>query len=260
MTSSMKLLIFVVAYNARNHIENVLNRIYEGIWNKQLIDADILVIDDCSPDDTYQTCVDYAVRTGRHFILQRNDINKGYGGNQKIGYQYAIDHGYDLVILLHGDGQYDPALIPKLIAPIVEDKADVVIGSRMINKKNALKGGMPLYKFVGNVVTTQLQNLLLGVQLSEFHSGYRVYSIHALKTVPFQHNADYFDFDTDILIQMIDTRQRFAEIAIPTFYGSEICHVNGAKYVAKIMVTTVLSRLQRLGLYYTPKFDYKTAG
>lgn len=251
-----RLLIFIVAYNASKHIENVLDRIPAGIWDKSFADCDVLVIDDCSPDNTFEVAQAYAKHTGRAIEIQRNQTNQGYGGNQKIGYQYAIDNGYDAVVLLHGDGQYDPAMIPLLAAPVLEKKADVVIGSRMMDKKSARHGGMPLYKFIGNIVLTTVQNWMLGVRLAEFHSGYRVYSTTALKAVPFWHNANYFDFDTDILIQMIDTKQRFLEISIPTFYGDEICHVNGIKYAVKILLSTLFSRLQRLGLCHFKKFDY----
>jgi len=256
MQKTQKLLVFIVAYNARAHIEHVLDTIPENVWNKTLADVDVLVIDDCSPDDTEAVCHAYAKRTGRPMIIQRNTVNQGYGGNQKLGYQYAIDHGYDAVILLHGDGQYDPKLIPLLAEPVLAGEADVVIGSRMMDRQSALRGGMPMYKFIGNIVLTTVQNLMLGSHLSEFHSGYRVYSTKALKAVPFQRNANYFDFDTDILIQMIDTKQRFREIAIPTFYGDEICYVNGMKYAVKILLATLFSRLQRLGLMHIKKFDY----
>lgn len=254
---NQKLLVFIVAYNARDHITNVLDRIPDTIWNKSLCNSDVLIIDDCSKDDTTEVARAYAQATGRAIAIRRNETNQGYGGNQKLGYQYAIDSGYDLVVLLHGDGQYDPALILTLAEPVLKNEADVVIGSRMMNKKDALKGGMPKYKFIGNIVLTTMQNWILGVRLSEFHSGYRVYSTKALKAVPFHKNANYFDFDTDILIQMIDTKQRFKEIGIPTFYGDEICHVNGLKYAAKIMLATLFSRMQRLGLCRFEKFDYK---
>lgn len=254
-----RLLVFIVAYNASAHIESVLDAIPLSVWNRELADSDVLLIDDCSPDDTCAVARRYSERTGRAIIAKRNKINQGYGGNQKLGYQYAIDNGYDAVVLLHGDGQYDPALIPLLATPVLENKADVVIGSRMMNRRAALQGGMPLYKFLGNIVLTTVQNALLGVKLSEFHSGYRVYSTKALRAVPFQLNANYFDFDTDILIQMIDTKQRFREIGVPTFYGDEICHVNGIKYAAKILLATLFSRLQRLGLCHFKKFNYAAA-
>ena len=106
-----------------------------------------------------------------------NPVNQGYGGNQKIGYHYAIERGFDFVALLHGDGQYAPEFLPALIEPLLKGEADAVFGSRMMNKRDALKGGMPLYKFVGNRILTSIQNRVLGANLTEFHSGYRVYSV-----------------------------------------------------------------------------------
>ena len=256
-TASKKLLIFIVAYHAENHIEDVLSRIPESVWANQLARCDVLMIDDASSDNTCNAAQRYADRTGHKFTIRSNQINQGYGGNQKIGYQYAIDNEYDAVVLLHGDGQYDPALIPLLATPVLEGQADVVIGSRMMDRQAALGGGMPLYKFIGNIVLTGIQNWILGVKLSEFHSGYRVYRVNALRAVPFHANANYFDFDTDILIQMIDTKQRFREIAVPTFYGDEICRVNGIKYAVKILLATLFSRMQRLKLIYFRKFDYQ---
>ena len=251
-----KLLVFIVAYNAEKYIEKVLSLIPQSLWENQLADCEILIIDDCSRDNTYAVCSAYAQSHGHSITVLRNEINQGYGGNQKLGYQYAIDHHFDVVVLLHGDGQYDPSLIPLLAAPVLGKDADVVIGSRMMNRRAALRGGMPLYKFIGNIVLTNIQNAMLGVKLAEFHSGYRVYSTAALRAVPFQSNANYFDFDTDILIQMIDTKQRMREISIPTFYGDEISHVNGMKYAAKILLATLFSRLQKLGLCRMAKFDY----
>ena len=126
----------------------------------------------------------------------------------------------------------------------------------MINKRAALRGGMPLYKWVGNQILTFLQNKILGAHLAEFHTGYRAYRVGALQTIPFELNSNYFDFDTDIIIQMLDTHKRIWEIPIPTFYGSETSRVNGFKYAALILKTSILSRLMQLGIFYNPKFDY----
>lgn len=251
-----KLLVFIVAYNAAMHIEAVLDRIPQDVWNSTVSDCDILVIDDHSSDNIGTVINYYQERTKRSFEFRRNTSNLGYGGKQKLGYHHAIKNKYDAVILLHGDGQYAPELITELATPTLLNEADVVIGSRMINKKSALAGGMPRYKFFGNIVVTTLQNMMLGTKLSEFHSGYRVYRTAALRQVPFAENANYFDFDTDILIQMIDTKQRLLEIPIPTFYGSEICHVNGLKYVSKVLFTTLISRLQHIRFFKRKKFDY----
>ena len=127
----------------------------------------------------------------------------------------------------------------------------------MLNKTEALKGKMPLYKWVGNQVLTTLQNWLLSVDLAEFHTGYRAYRVSALEAVPFRYNSDYYDFDTDILIQMIDTGRLIKEIPIPTFYGDEISRVNGFKYGTLILLTTIRSRVMKWGIFYHPRFDYR---
>ena len=114
----------------------------------------------------------------------RNEYNQGYGGNQKVGYAYAIEQGFDFVAMVHGDGQYAPEELPRLSRRCATGEADAVFGSRMMSRFGALQGGMPLYKFVGNKILTALQNVLLGTQLSEFHSGYRVYSVAALQAIP----------------------------------------------------------------------------
>jgi glycosyltransferase involved in cell wall biosynthesis len=251
-----KLLVLIVAYNASAHIEKVLDKIPEAIWSRSIYHSDILILDDASADDTYEVCEAYRKRTGREFVLAKHVKNLGYGGNQKEGYNHAVTHGYDAVVLLHGDGQYDPRLIPSLVEPIAAGSADVVIGSRMIHKRLALQGGMPLYKFIGNIVITYLQNAMLGVRLSEFHSGYRAYRVSSLAQIPFNRNSDYFDFDTDILIQHIQTGKRLHEISVPAFYGDEICYVNGIKYTILVLLSSLIAALQKRGLACSPKFDY----
>jgi glycosyltransferase involved in cell wall biosynthesis len=216
--------------------------------------VDVFISDDASTDKTEAICLDYQLKKQKKLKFIRQPSNLGYGGNQKFGYQYAIDNGYDAVVLLHGDGQYAPELIPQLLLPIKNNSADVVIGSRMIHRQNALKGGMPLYKFIGNIVLTKIQNILLGSHLSEFHSGYRVYSTKTLSTIPFAKNSDYFDFDTDILIQCILANKHIFEIAIPTFYGKEISYVNGIKYALLILLSTLKGRLHRQGIIKSAKF------
>jgi SAM-dependent methyltransferase len=192
----------------------------------------------------------------RRITVLRNPQNQGYGGNQKLGYHYAIQHGFDVVVLLHGDGQYAPEYIPAMVKPILDDEADVVFGSRMIQKSAALRGGMPIYKWLGNQFLTYLQNRILNTHLSEFHTGYRAYRVQALAAIPFQFNSNYFDFDTDIIIQLLDTGKRVVEIPIPTYYGEEISRVNGVRYGLLILKTTILSRFGPRGILYDPKFDY----
>jgi len=184
-------LILIVAYNAERHITTVLDRIPEAIWNGKPYHCDILVIDDFSSDATWQVCNDYCERNNRQITILRTPSNQGYGGNQKIGYTYALKNEYDAVVLLHGDGQYAPELLLQMIKPLAEQKAEVVFGSRMAIKKNALTGGMPAYKFTANILLTAIQNAILGSQFSEFHTGYRAYSVSALKRIPFCSAARY---------------------------------------------------------------------
>lgn len=251
-----KVLILILAYNAERHIAGVLNRIPDTLWNNAQYQAEVVIIDDCSKDNTSKVAREYLRGSARPIRLLRNATNQGYGGNQKVGYTYAIEHGYDAVVMVHGDGQYPPEFLPDMIAPILNGDADAVFGSRMINKGDALKGGMPKYKFVGNIVLTWLQNLMLGSKLAEFHSGYRAYSVPALRKIPFQFNSNVFHFDTDIIIQFVDCKLRMLEIPIPTHYGDEVCHVNGMRYAIDVMLSTVLSRIQKFGIFYAPKFDY----
>jgi glycosyltransferase involved in cell wall biosynthesis len=252
-----KILIFIVAYNADSHLEEVLDRIPRIFLNNHKVE--ILVIDDSSSDNTSFVANAYSKKNENLSIkVFRNAENQGYGGNQKIGYLYMIKNYFDIVVLLHGDGQYAPEYIPSLLEPIINHDADVVFGSRMINKREALKGGMPLYKFFGNQILTLIQNKLLGSKLSEFHSGYRVYSRKVLGGIPFQFNSNGFDFDTDIIIQIIDNNFIIKEVPIPTYYGDEICRVDGIRYAISVLKTTLLSRIQRKAqLFYSPKFDYQ---
>ncbi len=252
-----RLLIFIVAYNAENTIEKVLQRIPAQLSERY--DIEVLIIDDSSEDDTFRIS-EIAKRAGLvpfKLNVLYNPVNQGYGGNQKIGFHYAIENGFDWVALVHGDGQYAPECLPELVDVLATKKAEVVFGSRMLEKKSALSGGMPLYKYVGNKVLTTYQNLMLGSSLSEFHSGYRLYSISALKKIPFTLNSNDFHFDTEIIIQLIFAKQTIHELPIPTFYGDEICHVNGMKYAWDVFKATLLAKVQPFHICYDPKYDCK---
>ena len=243
----MKLGILIVAYNAQDTLAKVLDRIPSNFITQ--IDS-ILICDDASTDNTHNVGLQYQSNSKLPLTLVRHQINLGYGGNQKTGYQWALEKNLDLVVLLHGDGQYAPEYLPQMVEPIVSGRADVVFGSRMITQGGARKGGMPLYKFVGNKILTTLQNRLAKVSLTEWHSGYRAYSIAALRKVNYLNNSDYFDFDSQIILQMIGARQRIVEIEIPTFYGDEISRVNGIKYGIKILIHTLKFRLSSNKSYF----------
>ena len=248
-----RLLIFIVAYNAETTIDSVLARIPPELRTRNV---EVLIIDDSSKDDTFRTGLKHETGLGDFRVtMLRNPANQGYGGNQKLGYHYAIQHGFDIVALVHGDGQYAPEKLPALVEPFLTGEADAVFGSRMIHKKDALRGGMPMYKWIGNQVLTRFQNAMLGSHLSEFHSGYRLYSTAALRRIPFERNSNDFHFDTDIIVQLHFAGLRIMELPIPTFYGDEICHVNGLKYAWDIFRTMLRARFHEMNLLYDRKFD-----
>jgi glycosyltransferase involved in cell wall biosynthesis len=250
-----RLLIFIVAYNAERTIEEVLARIPHELADDYHVE--VLVIDDSSGDHTFERGEDVRRAQKLPFALHvlYNPVNQGYGGNQKIGFHFAIERDFDFVALVHGDGQYAPECLPQLVRPLAAGEADAVFGSRML-EGGALRGGMPLYKYVGNKILTRAQNRLLRVHLSEFHSGYRVYSVDALRKVPFALNTNDFHFDTEIIIQLVLANLRIKELPIPTYYGDELCHVDGLKYAWNVTGATLRARIQeQLSLLYDRKFD-----
>ncbi len=225
--------ILVVAYNAESTLRSVLQRIPPDIMAKV---EEIFVFDDASHDQTYAVGVDYQQRAGQDKLrIFRNPVNLMYGGNQQRGYQYAIARGLDIVVLLHGDGQYAPEVMQDLLTPLETGQADMVMGSRMLVPGAARRGHMPFYKYVGNKILTWLENRLVGTQLSEFHSGYRAYSVHALKTIPLNTLTTNWHFDTQIILEFLRRAYRIKEVPIPTYYGDEICHVNGIPYAANCL-------------------------
>jgi glycosyltransferase involved in cell wall biosynthesis len=224
----LKIAIFVIAYNAVRHLIRTIERIPPEVEKKV---SEIFVVDDASSDNTYFAALGYKAERGlTKLSVFRNARNQGYGGNQKVGYRYALDRGHDVVVMLHGDGQYAPEALPELLAPIEKDGADVVFGSRMVVPGRALEGGMPLYKYVGNRVLTGIQNGLTGLDISEFHSGYRLYRTSVLRQVPFESFSNTWHFDTEILLAAHERGLKIVERPIPTYYGDEICHVNGIPY------------------------------
>jgi 2-polyprenyl-3-methyl-5-hydroxy-6-metoxy-1,4-benzoquinol methylase len=216
-------------------------------------------VDDASEDRTFEIGREYReAHPEIRMTVLRNQFNQGYGGNQKVGYSFAIAQGFDLVAMVHGDGQYAPEQLPALAAPLRDGEADAVFGSRMMDRFGALKGGMPLYKYVGNKILSTLQNRLLRTKLSEFHSGYRVYSVKLLERIPFRLNSNDFHFDTEIIIQVLNAGGRILEKPIPTYYGDEISRVNGMKYAKDVMLATLQNVLHRSQILYQRRFDTTT--
>jgi glycosyltransferase involved in cell wall biosynthesis len=248
-----RLLVLIVAYNAEKNIAAVLARVPASLAEGYHVE--VLVLDDSSQDGTFEKSRDAQQDVPFPVHVLFNPVNQGYGGNQKIGYHFAIEREFDFVALLHGDGQYAPECLPDLVRPLRDGEADAVFGSRMLVPSAARRGGMPLYKYFGNKILTRFQNLMLGSSLSEFHSGYRVYSVAALRKIPFALNTNDFHFDTEIIIQLMIAQQRLRELPIPTYYGDEICRVNGLRYAVDVALSVLVARCQRLGVLYDRRFD-----
>ena len=222
-----------MAYNAATTLKAVLHRIPEDVWENV---EEIALFDDASPDETYELGLELRDSMGLSKLhVLKHKKNLGYGGNQKAGYQYFLSKGFDAVVLLHGDGQYAPELLAEMYAPIVNGEAEAVFGSRMMSTYGGpLKGGMPLYKYVGNKILTWFENRSLGMHLTEFHSGYRAYSLKALGEIDMSRMTDDFHYDTEIIIKLQHQGMRILEVPIPTYYGTEICYVNGMKYARDV--------------------------
>lgn len=208
-----KVIVHMPAYNAAKTLIQTWNEI-----DKDLV-SEIILVDDCSKDDTVAVAGTLPIKVIRH------PHNVGYGGNQKTGYAEALRDGADIVIMLHPDYQYDPLKIPDMIGPILRGEADIVLGSRFLGG-GALKGGMPMYKFIANRFLTSMQNMVLGTNLSEFHTGYRAYSREFLETVPFLRNSLAFVFDAEILCQAAYFGFKIAEIGVETRYFAEASSIN----------------------------------
>ena len=227
--SSQRIGILIVAYNAESTLRSVIQRIPAPIMAKI---EEIFVFDDASSDATVTIGEQLKGESfhGSKLSIYRNEVNQMYGGNQRVGYQYAMSRGLDIVVLLHGDGQYAPEVMQELLTPLETGLADMVMGSRMLTPGAARRGKMPFYKFIGNKILTWTENKLAGSNLSEFHSGYRAYSVNALRQIPLDTLTTNWHFDTQIILEFLKRGLRIKEVAIPTYYGDEICRVNGIPY------------------------------
>lgn len=230
-----KILIFIPAYNVEKKIYSVFERIPKIIFNYNHIE--ILVINDYSTDKTEIEVEKAKNKFGYNIKIHNSEKNLGYGGVQKYAFNYSIKNNFDFLIMLHGDGQYAPEELPNFIEKFTENY-DAVFGSRMKSYKSALKGGMPFYKFLGNIGLTFIQNLILGSNISEFHSGYRSFRVNSLKKINFDDKANYYNFDTEIIIEFLKNNLKILEIHIPTHYGDEISHLKSIPYGIKVLIST----------------------
>jgi glycosyltransferase involved in cell wall biosynthesis len=232
------------AYRAAMTLEKTWNAIPHDIVDE------VLLVDDASDDET----VAIAERLGMK--VKRHPKNMGYGANQKTCYRDALQQGSDIVIMLHPDYQYEPRLVTAMAAMISSGVYDMVIGSRILGG-GALKGGMPLWKYVANRALTAFENLLLGAKLSEYHTGYRAYSRQLLLDVAWQPNSDDFIFDNEFLAQAIIGGQRIGEISVPTKYfpeASSINFVRSVRYGLGVIWVSLLGFLARTRLYRDARF------
>ncbi len=240
-----KVVIVMPAYNAARTIEDTFRAIPEGYYDE------IVVVDDHSGDDTSEKAQALNLKVIRH------PHNVGYGGNQKTCYMEALRSGATIVVMLHPDGQYDPAIIPEMIRPIREGRADMVLGSRMLTPGGARRGGMPLWKRIANRFLTTVENLAMGRGFAECHTGYRAYSRRFLETVPFLRNGNGFVFDTEVIFQAVNFDLPVVEVPVESRYFEDASSVGfrqGVVYGLETLWTALRYRLHRSGLAHSDKF------
>ncbi len=209
-----KIVIVLPAYNAEKTLKMTIDAIPPGSYDE------IILVDDFSQDRTFQMAKDMGFKAFRH------EKNSGYGANQKTCYKNALMAGADIIVMLHPDYQYEPKLIPFMTGLIANDICDVIMGSRIRTRREALQGGMPAYKYVMNRFLTLIENMVFGTALSEMHTGYRAFSRKVLETVPFEKNSDDFIFDQHIIAQIVHFKFRMGEIPVPTKYFPEASSIN----------------------------------
>jgi len=249
MYKNQKVVVVMPAYNAAM----TLNRTHSEVLQQEIVDL-VIVVDDGSSDIT----VDIA-RKLPQTIVYVHDKNRGYGGNQKTCYKLALNHGADIIIMVHPDYQYTPKLIPAMASLIGNGLYHCVLGSRILGGY-ALKGGMPLWRYVANRFLTLFSNLLFRAKLSEYHTGYRAYSRKLLEELNFENNSEDFIFDNQILAQILWDGFIIAEVSCPTRYSPEASSINfwrSVQYGVGCLATGIQFRVTRFGLYNSRLFQTK---
>ena len=246
MFKDKKVIVVMPAYNAAL----TLRRTYEEVMAQEVVDT-VIVVDDASGDNTTEIASSLP-----EAIVHVHDRNKGYGANQKSCYRLALEHGADIVIMVHPDYQYTPKLIPAMAALIGNGLYHCVLGSRILGGQ-ALKGGMPVWRYVSNRALTLYENILMGSKISEFHSGYRAFSRELLERLPLNANSNDFVFDNQMLAQILWHGYTIAEVSCPTKYFEEASSINFARsvrYGFGCLWTATLFRLAKLGVVKTQIF------
>ncbi len=245
MVNNKRVLVVLPAYNAARTLEATLADVPPGVVD------DFLLVDDASRDET----VNVAERLGVRYVVHPR--NRGYGGNQKTCYAEALQTGADIVVLLHPDYQYTPRLIGALAWMVASGEFDIALGSRILGR-GARKGGMPFYKYAANRFLTAVENVLLGMKLSEYHTGYRAFSRTVLETLPLLENSDDFVFDNQILAQAVFFGFRIGEVSCPTKYFPEASSINFQRsvvYGLGVLATAAKFRLHKWGLRHSRLFS-----
>jgi len=242
--------VFVVmpAYNAEKTLEKTYKDIPKSVVGR------IILVDDGSHDKTVQI----AKKLGLEVVVHPQ--NRGYGGNQKTCYTLALSKGAKVIVMLHPDYQYDATLIPELVKPIVDGRFDIMLGSRIRTREEVLKGGMPYYKYLGNRFLTIIQNIILGQNLSEYHTGLRAFNQKVLESLPFHKFSDDFVFDQQILVSAIKTRFKIGEISVPVRYFPDASSINfkrSVKYGLSTLYTLFLYLLDDSKIYSSKIFSKK---
>jgi glycosyltransferase involved in cell wall biosynthesis len=207
-------IVVMPAYNAETTLEATLSEIPEGTVEE------IILVDDCSKDRTVELARDLGLTVVVH------EHNLGYGGNQKTCYRLALDRDADVVVMLHPDSQYDGKVVPVLIDLLRNDHCDVLLGNRIRTRREALGGGMPVYKYIANRALTTFENVWLGQNLGECHSGMRAYTRKVLETIPWERNSDDFVFDSQFLVQAVHFGFRLGDVPVPVRYMKEASSIN----------------------------------
>jgi glycosyltransferase involved in cell wall biosynthesis len=239
MIDGKKIVVVMPAYNAEKTLEQTFKEIPFHIVDE------VILVDDHSRDNTSEV----AKQVGVHKVI-RHDKNKGYGGNQKTCYKAALESGADVVVMLHPDYQYTPLLLEAMVYPIARGLFDVMLGSRILGK-GALRGGMPMYKYIANRFLTFFQNVMMGQKLAEYHTGYRAFSKKVLETLPLDHNSDDFVFDNEMLGQITYAGMDIGEVTCPTKYFEEASSINfsrSTKYGFGVLGVSIAYRLQVWGI------------
>lgn len=248
MLNHQKIIAVLPAYNAEKTLKLTVEDINKNIG---LVD-EIILVDDASGDNT----VDISRKLGLKTFIHK--INTGYGGNQKTCYQAALKAGADVVVMVHPDHQYDPKYIPELVKPIVNGECAAVFGSRMMRSGEARNGGMPEWKYLANIFLTKIENLVLGLNLTEYHSGFRAYSKKVLTTLPLDLNSDDFVFDTEIIIQLKINGFKIQEIPINTKYfkdASSISFYKSVRYGFAILKNMLVYVLTQMNIKKYPRYE-----